>query len=76
MGERLRELRRRRGLSQEGLARMVGVGRDAVRLWEKGKRTPMLDAAARLAEALGVTVGVVAGTEKMPPAEKKGKGKK
>jgi putative transcriptional regulator len=68
MGQRFRELRERRGLSQEGLARLVDVGREAVRLWEKGKRTPELDTAARLAGALGVTVGVLAGTEPMPPA--------
>jgi transcriptional regulator with XRE-family HTH domain len=68
MGQRFRELRHRRGLSQEGLARIVGVGRDAVRLWEKGERTPGLNTAARLAGALGVTVGVLAGTEPMPPA--------
>jgi transcriptional regulator with XRE-family HTH domain len=67
MGERIGELRRRVGLSQEKLARALGVGRDAVSLWERGKRTPMLDTAAKLAEALGVTVGVIAGTEPMPP---------
>jgi len=36
--------------------------------------TPLLDTAAKIVGALGVTVGVLAGTEPMPRA--KGKGKK
>jgi transcriptional regulator with XRE-family HTH domain len=75
MGGRLRELRERKGLSQEGLARQVGVGRDAVWLWEKGRRTPALDTAAKLAAALGVSIDVLAGVAPMPPAPRKKGGK-
>jgi len=66
MGSRLRELRLRAGLTQEELARQIEVGVDAIRKWEKGKRTPLLDRAAKLAVALGCTVGQLAGTEPMP----------
>jgi transcriptional regulator with XRE-family HTH domain len=69
MGMRLRELRHTAGLSQFKLAVKAGVSVDAVRQWEKGTRTPVLRHAAQLAGALGVTVGVLAGTEPMP-AEK------
>jgi transcriptional regulator with XRE-family HTH domain len=74
MGERVLAFRKRAGLTQEQLARKADVTLDAVRNWEKGRRTPGLDMAVKLALALGVTVGQLAGTEPMPPA--KGKGKK
>ena len=66
MGLRLRELRRRAGLTQEQLARRAEVGVDAVRKWEKGKRTPLLDRAVLLSRVLGCTVGQLAGEEPLP----------
>ena len=36
-GEEIRAIRRTRGLSQEGFARMLGVSESAVRRWENGK---------------------------------------
>jgi transcriptional regulator with XRE-family HTH domain len=75
MGARLKALRVAAGLTQEGLARKADVGTDAVRKWETGRRTPGLDMAVKLAEALGVTVGVLAGTEPMPKPKKSGRGK-
>jgi transcriptional regulator with XRE-family HTH domain len=77
MGTRFRELRQATGLSQFQLAVRAGVSLDALRKWEKGTRTPALRSAALLAKALGVTVGVLAGTEPMPdaPAPKTTKGK-
>jgi transcriptional regulator with XRE-family HTH domain len=70
MGQRLRELRLARGLTQEQLARKIDVGLDAVRKWERGKRTPMLDMAKKLAEALECSIDEIAGHEL--PAKKRG----
>jgi transcriptional regulator with XRE-family HTH domain len=72
MGQRLTELRRRAGLTQEGLARAAGVGTDAVRKWERGKRTPSFDMATRLADALGVSLDELAGRES-PQRKPRGK---
>jgi transcriptional regulator with XRE-family HTH domain len=72
MGQRIRELRLARGMTQAELAAAAGVQLDTLRKWERGSRTPLLDAAAKLAAGLGVTVGVLAGTEPVP-ARKKGK---
>jgi transcriptional regulator with XRE-family HTH domain len=74
MGQRLKELRLRAGLTQEALARAAGVANDAVRKWERGKRTPLLDMAAKLADALGCTLDELAGRTP-PAARKKGGGK-
>jgi transcriptional regulator with XRE-family HTH domain len=46
-GPRLRELRRRRGWSQEALARRVRVTTQSIRDWEAG-RTPVSPAMALL----------------------------
>jgi transcriptional regulator with XRE-family HTH domain len=70
MGERLRELRLRAGLTQEKLARKADVGNDAVRNWEKGRREPVLSNAVKLADALGCTLDELAG--RTPPPRKKG----
>jgi transcriptional regulator with XRE-family HTH domain len=75
MGNRIRELRHARGLTQAQLAAAAGVQLDTLRKWEGGWRTPLLDAAAQLAKGLGVTVGVIAGTEPMPKAPHKKGGK-
>ena len=74
MGQRIRELRLARGLTQEQLARQIDVGLDAVRKWERGKRTPMLDMAAKLADALDCTIDELAGRiQAEAPTAKKGK---
>lgn len=50
----LREIRRRAGLSQEDLARMVGVERTTVTKWESGHNEPALPVFAKIADVLGV----------------------
>ena len=55
-GNRLRLARRARGLSQQQLADVAGMSRQAVSLWESGESDPSLRAAFALASALGMTV--------------------
>lgn len=53
-GERLRELREARGISQQDLARMADLSAGlVVGRWENGERTPQIDLLARVAEVLG-----------------------
>ena len=54
--DRLYQLRRGRGISQEELANAVGVSRQAVQKWEAGSSTPDLDNLSALAEYFGVTL--------------------
>jgi transcriptional regulator with XRE-family HTH domain len=81
MGERLRELRDRAGLTQEALAHRAGVSAASIFRIEQGRPSdPKLSTLVALAEALGLTVGSLADelVREGPPPEKpkrKGKGK-
>ena len=55
-GARLRLARRARGLSQQQLADVAGVSRQAISLWESGASDPSLRAAFALTNALGMTI--------------------
>ncbi len=55
-GERLRELRLARGLSQEKLAFKSGMHRTYLGSNERGERNPSLKNIAAIAEALGVSL--------------------
>lgn len=62
--DRLHRLRRERGLSQEGLAEIVGVTRQAVQKWESGASRPDMDNLTALARYFGVSLDyLITGTE-------------
>ena len=52
--DRLKALRQKSGLTQEGLAQAAGLRREAVARLELGTREPLLATAKALAKALGV----------------------
>ncbi|MFJ2988193.1 helix-turn-helix domain-containing protein [Collimonas sp. NPDC087041] len=55
-GERIRKLRKDRGLSQDGFADLCGFDRTYISGIERGRRNPSLFAIEALAKALRVTV--------------------
>jgi transcriptional regulator with XRE-family HTH domain len=56
IGEKIRGYRQRTGLSQNELAKRVGVTRAVVTAWESGKACPKLDKLCPLANALKCTI--------------------
>lgn len=56
MKNRIKELRAKYNLTQEELARKVGVRRETVIYLEKGKYSPSLDLAHKTAKALDTTI--------------------
>ena len=56
LGDRVRDLRLARGLTQAQLAELAGVSRQLVGAVEADRHLPRVDAAARLAAALSTTV--------------------
>ncbi len=56
LGTRIREIRKRRKLSQEMLAERAGISAQYVSNIERGKENPTLDLLLRVAEALKVSL--------------------
>jgi len=56
MRTRIKELRARHDLTQEDLAKMVGVRRETILYMEKGKYNPSLKLAHDVAKALKTTI--------------------
>jgi transcriptional regulator with XRE-family HTH domain len=63
LGDRVRELRRGRGLTLEELAERSGVSRAMISKVERGEKNPTLVVAAKVAEGLGITLAELLGTE-------------
>ena len=59
--EKLLELRRREGLSQEQLADRLGVTRQSVSKWESGAAAPELSKLVALSELFSVSVDYLVG---------------
>ncbi|HEY3758450.1 MAG TPA: helix-turn-helix transcriptional regulator [Solirubrobacteraceae bacterium] len=58
-GERLRELRAERGVSQDQLASRTGIHPTAIGRFERGDREPRLRSILRLAQGLDVPPGAL-----------------
>lgn len=54
--EKLQKLRKEKGMSQEGLAEVLGVSRQAISKWESGQSYPEMDNLITLSELFGVTI--------------------
>jgi transcriptional regulator with XRE-family HTH domain len=59
--ERLKAARTKRGLSQEGLAKLASLQASAISHFETGTRKPSFDNLRRLADALAVTTDYLLG---------------
>lgn len=53
--EKLSKLRNERGLTQQDMAKLIGVGIAQMRRYEKGKSSPTLDVIKNIARTLGVS---------------------
>ena len=60
--ERLKQLRKEKGLTQVTLAETLGVSKGTVAMWETGKRMPGFDMLARLSELFDKRVDYIIGT--------------
>jgi transcriptional regulator with XRE-family HTH domain len=63
LGARVKEFRRRRGLTLEDLAERAGVSRAMISKVERGEKNPTLVVTAKVAEGLGVTLSELLGEE-------------
>jgi transcriptional regulator with XRE-family HTH domain len=56
LAKRMKELRKKRGLSQEAFADHAGLHRVAVGWIEQGKRVPSLKTLVKISQGLGISV--------------------
>jgi len=63
--EKLQELRKERGLTQEELAEALYVSRAAISKWESGRGYPSIDSLKALAEFYSVTIDDLLSSEKL-----------
>ena len=59
LGERIKEQRKSCGMSQEKLAELVGVSRQAVTKWETDQSAPSTEKLFKLAEIFGTSVDLL-----------------
>lgn len=59
LSEKIRELRRKSGLSQEELADKLDVSRQAVSKWETGAAVPTTETLVQLADFFGVSLDLL-----------------
>ncbi len=63
-GKRIVELRKREGLTQAELARVIGISRSSLSLYEIEKREPDIKTLSKLASLFNVPVGYILGNER------------
>lgn len=63
LGERIKSCRQKAGLSQEKLAELAGVSRQAVTKWEAGQSAPSTENLLKLAGIFGTTAGLLLAPE-------------
>lgn len=67
MGDRLRELRLRKNLSQEEVAKQIGVTRSAYSHYEINNRQPVYETLKKLAVLFNVSLDYIIGGEPVKP---------
>jgi transcriptional regulator with XRE-family HTH domain len=65
MANRIRELRKNRGLTMKQLGEVVDLAESTISQYETGKRQPDNETLLRLGEFFGVTVGYLLGVEEV-----------
>ena len=71
LGQRIQELRKGLGLSQEELGERMGGSRQAISKWEGDQTIPELDKLIALSKLFGLTLGQLLGVEQPAPAAPK-----
>lgn len=63
LGNAIRSLRKKQGMTQGDLAQATGFSLDSISRWEREERSPVADDLRKIALVLNTTVGVLMGEE-------------
>lgn len=69
-GLKIKEFRKRNGMSQQSLAKVLRVSRSAVSMWEMGEREPDIDTVVQIAQRLGMSFAELVDVEWADPADR------
>lgn len=67
LGQRIQQLRKDKGMSQEALGEALGVSRQAISKWESDLTIPEIDKLIALSRLFGTSVGALLGVEEDAP---------
>lgn len=67
LGQRIQQLRKDKGMSQEALGEALGVSRQAISKWESDLTIPEIDKLIALSRLFGTSVGALLGVEEGAP---------
>lgn len=65
LGDNIMLLRKKRGLSQAALGKIIGTSGDVVGRYERGDITPSIEVVSRIADALEVSIDYLVGKTKL-----------
>lgn len=68
-GDRIRQARRKKGLTQEALGEAVGFGQTTVQGWEQERNEPELETLRKIAKATDTDPCWLAFGDDLPPSE-------
>lgn len=68
-GNRLKDARKKKGLTQDELGKLVGVGKSAICCYEKETRNPTIETIIEFMHVLGVTSDYLLGTDDLIKVE-------
>ena len=72
--DKLQELRKQKGFTQEELAEVLFVSRTAISKWESGREYPNIDSLKAISKFFGVTIDeLLSGDELLTIAEEDGR---
>ena len=59
VGERIKEIRKENGFSQQEFGKVLAVSQDTVSLWENGKSLPTAEFLIAMAQTFGISVDYI-----------------
>ena len=68
-GEKIKEIRKKRGLTQKQLGDLCGMADSAIRRYENGRANPKLETIKKIATALDVSIDVLMTGEPSQPVQ-------
>ncbi|MEG9512341.1 helix-turn-helix domain-containing protein, partial [Saccharopolyspora indica] len=71
IGDKITDLRKQKNMNQTELGKAAGVSREIIGRYERNEVMPSIEVAAKIAEALDVSLDYLAGNSKKSAIDKK-----